>query len=169
MRGGAPQAHRPERRGQTRPTPPRWYPLRMATFLLKTEPDTYAYEDLVRDKRTVWDGVSNPAACKAIRAARKGDEAFIYHTGKEKQIVGLAQIISDPYEDPKQPGTNDRGEPKRPVFDLKPLKKAKAPLTLAEMKADEQFDGFALVRQPRLSVMEVPPTVAKAIRSRTGL
>ena len=141
----------------------------MATFLLKTEPGSYSYDDLVREKRAVWDGVSNPAACKAIRSARKGDEAFIYHTGDEKRIVGLAQITSDSYEDPNQPGLNDRGEPKRPVFDLKPLKKAPTPLTLAEMKGDEQFDGFVLVRQPRLSVMEIPAAIEKAIRSRTGL
>jgi predicted RNA-binding protein with PUA-like domain len=141
----------------------------MAMFLLKTEPETYSYDDLAREKRAVWDGVSNPAACKAIRSARKGDEAFIYHTGKEKQIVGLAQIASDPYEDPNAPGVNDRGEPKRPVFDLKPVKKATSPLTLAEMKGDSGFDGFELVRLPRLSVMAVPAKLEKAIRARTGL
>lgn len=141
----------------------------MPTLLLKTEPDEYSFADLQRDKRTVWSGVSNPAALKSLRAARKGDEAFIYHTGDEKRIVGLARVATAAYEDPERPGRNDAGEPRFAVIDLAPLRAAKAPLTLAAMKADARFKGFALVRQPRLSVMPVPAELDAAIRALTGL
>lgn len=141
----------------------------MATFLLKTEPGDYAWDDLVRDKRAVWDGVRNPGARSQLRKARKGDEAFIYHTGDERRIVGLAAIASDPYEDPADPGENARGEIKAPVFDLKPLRPARAPATLAAIKADPRFADFALVRQARLSVMEVPASLDRALRKMCGL
>jgi len=135
----------------------------MSTFLLKTEPSDYSYDDLVRDRKTVWDGVANPAALKQMRAARKGDLAFIYHTGKEKRIAGLAELASDPYPDPKKKSES------AVVFDLKPKKKATKDYTLADAKADERFEGFALVRQPRLSAMEVPADLAKIIRAGAGL
>ena len=141
----------------------------MATLLLKTEPGDYSFADLQHDKRTVWSGVANPVALKNLRAARKGAEAFIYHTGDEKQIVGLAAVVSEPYEDPKSPGKTPEGEPKFAVVDLKPLRAAKTPLTLAQIKADERFKDFALVRQSRLSVMPVPPELDAAIRALTGL
>lgn len=135
----------------------------MATLLLKTEPSEYAFGDLIRDKRTVWSGVSNAQALSAIRGAKKGDEALIYHTGDEKQIVGLAQIVSDPYPDP------EAGDPKLAVFDLKPLRPVKRPVTLAQIKADPVFAGFALVKQSRLSVMIVPADLDKLLRRLAGL
>jgi predicted RNA-binding protein with PUA-like domain len=141
----------------------------MATFLLKTEPSTFSYSDLVREGKTVWDGVTNPAALAGIRAMRKGDEAFVYHTGEEKAIVGVATVASDPYEDPKKPGLNDRGEPKFAVVDLKPTRAVKSVVTLAAIKADPRFAGFALVRQSRLSVMEVPTALDKLLREMAGL
>ncbi len=141
----------------------------MATFLLKTEPGDYSYDDLAADKGTVWDGVSNPAACIHIRSVAKGDEAFIYHTGNEKAIVGLARITSAAYEDPTKPGLNGKGDIKSPVFDIKPLRKSKTPVTLAEIKADGRFDEFDLVRQGRLSVMPVPARLDKALRKMAGL
>lgn len=141
----------------------------MTTFLLKTEPGDYSWDDLKRDKKTVWDGVSNAAARSYIRKARKGDEAFIYHTGDERRIVGLAKITTDPYEDPGEPGTNSRGEIAAPVFDLKPVRAAPTPVTLAEVKADARFSDFALVRQSRLSVMEVPAPLDRALRKMAGL
>lgn len=141
----------------------------MATFLLKTEPGTYSYEDLVREKRTIWSGVANPAALIALRSARKGDEAFIYHTGDERAIVGLATVVSDPYEDPENPGLNKEGLPRAAVVDLKPIRAAKAALTLDAMKNDDRFKGFDLLRLPRLSVMVVPPAMDKLIRKLTGL
>jgi predicted RNA-binding protein with PUA-like domain len=141
----------------------------MATFLLKTEPGEYAFADLQRDKSTSWTGVSNPGALAALRSMRKGDEAFIYHTGNEKAVVGLARVSRGPYEDPGRRGTTDAGEPKFAAVDLKPVRPAKTPLTLAQIKADQRFKDFALVRQSRLSVMPVPADLDAVIRSLTGL
>ncbi len=135
----------------------------MPTFLLKTEPEDYSFDDLKRDKSTVWDGVSSNPALLQIRRIARGDEAFIYHTGKERRIVGLAKITSDPYPDP------ERDEDKLLVFDIKHLKPAATPVTLAEIKADKRFADFALVRQGRLSVMEVPAKIDKALRTMAGL
>jgi predicted RNA-binding protein with PUA-like domain len=122
----------------------------MNYWLLKTEPTVYSYDDLVRDKRAVWDGVANPAALICIRNARKGDLAFIYHTGDEKKIVGIAEIISDPYPDPKQDNE------KLAVFEIKPLEKLKTPVTLAQIKAIKKYENFTLVKEPRKSVQQVP-------------
>jgi predicted RNA-binding protein with PUA-like domain len=141
----------------------------MATFLLKTEPDCYPWDHLVRDKKAVWDGVSNAQALANIRSMRKGDEAFIYHTGDERAIVGLAKVVSAPYEDPNEPGLNARGEPAVAVVDLKPLRAVRTPVTLAAVKSDPRFKDFALVKQSRLGVMEVPPALDKIIRTLAGL
>ena len=141
----------------------------MTTFLLKTEPDDYSFDDLVRDKRTEWDGVRNPTALMHMRTAKKGDEAYIYHTGKERRIVGIARIVSDVYEDPANPGLTGKGDLKGPLFDIAPGKAAKNPLTLGEIKADPRFAGFDLVRLSRLSAMPVPPKLDAVIRKLTGL
>ena len=119
----------------------------MARFLVKTEPSTYSFADLGRDKRTVWDGVSNPVACRNLATIRKGDTVIVYHTGDEKQAVGLAVAASDAYPDPKL------GNPKRPVVDLAPDQPLKKPVTLAQVKADAMLKSTPLARQPRLSVM----------------
>jgi len=121
----------------------------MNRWLLKTEPSTYSYADLVRERRTTWDGVANPSALSHLRAMRKGDEAFVYHTGDEKAIVGIARVASDAYPDPKL------SDPKRVVVDLEPVRPLEAPVTLATVKADKRFADFALVRISRLSVMPV--------------
>lgn len=141
----------------------------MATFILKTEPTAYSFDDLVREKRCVWTGVRNPAAIAHIRAMRKGDEAFIYHTGDEKSIVGLAKVVSEPYADPDQPGATATGEPKFAVVDLAPVKKAATPVTLAQVKADKRFATFPLVTQGRLSVMPVPAELNSVLRKLSGL
>ncbi len=122
----------------------------------------------MRDTREPWDGVRNPLAMKHMRAVRTGDQAYIYHTGKERQIVGLATVVCDPYEDPSAPGLNADGDPKAPLFDVAPVKAAKTPVTLAEIKADERFAEFVLVRQSRLSVMPVPAPLDKLIRKMAG-
>ncbi|MBK6874960.1 MAG: EVE domain-containing protein [Ignavibacteria bacterium] len=122
----------------------------MNYWLLKTEPSDYTYDDLVKDKKAVWDGVANNAALINIRNARKGDLAFIYHTGDERQIVGIAKLISDPYADPKL------DNPKMAVFDVKPVKKLKTPVTLAQIKADKKYSEFRLIKEGRLSVVSVP-------------
>lgn len=118
------------------------------TWLLKTEPSTYSYADLERNRRTTWDGVRNPAALKHLRAMKAGDQAFIYHTGDERQIVGLAGVISNARPDPK--------DPKLAVVDLEASMRLPKPVTLAVIKSQKKFAGFELVRQPRLSVMLVP-------------
>ena len=119
----------------------------MARFLVKTEPSTYSFADLVKDKRTVWDGVSNPVALKHLATIRKGDTVVVYHTGGEKQAVGLAVAASDAYPDPKL------GDSKRPVVDLAPDRALPTPVTLAQVKADAVLKGTELARLPRLSVM----------------
>lgn len=134
----------------------------MTTFLLKTEPETYSWDDLVREKATEWTGVTNPAALKHMRSAAVGDDVLLYHTGDEKRIVGLARIVSAP-EDVMLGGR------KSVVFRVEPLKPAKTPVTLAEVKADKRFAAFALVREPRLSVMPVPPALDAILRELAGL
>jgi predicted RNA-binding protein with PUA-like domain len=131
----------------------------MAYWLLKTEPSTYSYDDLVRDKKTRWDGVTNSLALKHIRAMKKGDQVFVYHTGDEKSIVGVAEVAGDPYPDPKA------GDPKIVVIDLKPKQRLASPVPLAAIKAKEGFSDFALVRIGRLSVMPVSPEQWKTLLS----
>jgi predicted RNA-binding protein with PUA-like domain len=129
----------------------------VSNWLLKTEPGTYSWDDLVRDKRITWDGVANAAALKNIRAMKKGDLALIYHTGDEKAAIGIADITSDPYPDPKD------ASGKATVIDLKPRQKLAAPVTLATIKADPAFEGFDLIRIGRLSVVPVPEAMWKRI------
>jgi predicted RNA-binding protein with PUA-like domain len=121
----------------------------MNRFLLKTEPTEYSFDDLIAEKRTVWSGVSNPLALKFIRSAKKGDITFIYHTGSEKQIVGIAKIISDAYPDP-----NDKSG-KLFVFDIQPVDRLKKPVLLSAIKSQTTMKDFYLVKMGRLSVMPV--------------
>ena len=119
-----------------------------AYWLLKTEPNDYSYDDLVREGRVVWDGVRNPVAQKHVRAVEPGDQAFVYHTGKEKAVVGIARVESSAYPDPE-------GRAELAVFQISPLDRLRRPVTLAEIKASREFDDWELVRIPRLSVMPV--------------
>ena len=141
----------------------------MTTFIFKTEPGTYSFDDLVRDRRTVWDGITSNAALAHLRTAAKGDEVLVYHTGDVKAIVGLARITADPREDPAHPGKTAKGEPKFVVVDLAPVRAAKSPLSLAQIKADRRFAGLALIKQGRLSVVPVPPAMDAALRKLAGL
>ena len=118
-------------------------------WLLKTEPTAYSWEQLVRDRRTTWDGVKNPLALKHLAAAAKGDEAFVYHTGDVKAVVGVARIVRGGYPDPAQK------DARLVVVDLEPVRPLARPVTLAEMRADAKLAGFDLLRLPRLSVMPV--------------
>jgi predicted RNA-binding protein with PUA-like domain len=120
-------------------------------WLLKTEPEAYSYADLERDGATVWDGVSSNAALKNMRDMRPGDLALIYHTGDERRAIGLAEVTSAPYADPRL------GDPKLVVVDVKALRRLAKPVTLAAVKADPAFADFALVREGRLSVVRVTP------------
>lgn len=118
-------------------------------WLVKSDPEDYSFDDLRRDGKATWDGVSNALALKHIRAMRKGDEVLVYATGKEKAVIGRARVASDPYADPKEK------DPKLAVVDLVPEAPLERPVTLAEIKAEPAFADFALVRIGRLSVMAV--------------
>lgn len=125
----------------------------MAYFLLKTEPSEYNIETLQKDGETVWTGVKNALALKHLRKVKTGDVCFIYHTGSEKQIVGLGEATSDAYAD------SDGAD----VFKVKFKEKFAVPLALTEMKKDKRFENFDLLRLPRLSVMPVAPSLAEYI------
>ncbi len=134
----------------------------MAYWLLKTEPGAYSWDDLCRDKRTVWDGISNPLALKHLRAAGKGDHVLIYHTGKERQAVGVARIVQPHYQDP---GSDD---PRRVVVDISVVKALKEPVTLVQMKADKAFKGWDLLRLSRLSFVPVPEPMWRRLIELSG-
>ena len=118
-------------------------------FLFKEEPSNYSFDALVKDKKAVWSGVKNPVAQKNLRSVKKGDRIFYYHTGDEKQIVGIAKALGDAYPDPAD------ATGKAYVVDVGPVKKLARPVTLKAIKADAWFKDFALVRISRLSVMPV--------------
>ena len=134
----------------------------MAQRLVKEEPDHYSYDQLVKEKKTVWAGVKNPLAQKHLRSISKGDRIFYYHTGKEKAIVAIASAVSDTYPDPKD------ASKKSYVVDVVPVKKLPRPVTLKEIKADSFFKTFALVRISRLSVMPVSDAEWARIESMAG-
>jgi predicted RNA-binding protein with PUA-like domain len=121
----------------------------MAYWLFKEEPDHYSLEDLFRDKRAVWAGVENNLALKHLRSVKKGDRVFYYHTGKEKAVVGVMEVVKGPYSDP------ERDDARFVVVDVKPFSRLARPVSLAEIKANPKFADFALVRISRLSVMPV--------------
>jgi predicted RNA-binding protein with PUA-like domain len=118
-------------------------------WLVKEEPDQYSFDRFVADGSTVWSGVRNPLAQKNLRAMKKGDRVFYYHTGNEKAVVGTAKVTETAYPDPKDKSG------KLVVVELAADKRLKRPVTLAEIKASGRFADFALVRLPRLSVMPV--------------
>jgi len=130
----------------------------MKYFLAKTEPETYSIDDLEREKRTAWDGVTNPQAVRAIREMRPGDRVFIYHSGGVSSVVGFATVASEPRDDPKNP--------KSAVVDLEFAGRIDPPATLAEIKQSGKFNDWALVRQGRLSTMAAPEKFVAWMRER---
>ena len=126
-------------------------------WLFKTEPSAYSFADLAAAGRATWDGVKNPLALKHLASVKPGDDVFIYHTGDEKAVVGVARAVGRPYPDPK------KKDPKLLVVDLEALRPLPAPVTLAAIKASKSFAGFDLVRLPRLSVMPVAEEHAREI------
>lgn len=130
----------------------------MAYFLAKTDPETYSVHDLAREGKTVWDGVTNPQAVRAIREMRPGDRVFIYHSGGVSGIVGLASVESEPRPDPKNP--------KSVLVDLAFLGHLDPPTTLADIKQSRKFAEWALVRQGRLSTMAAPDRFVTWLRIR---
>ena len=131
----------------------------MALWLFKEEPECYSFADLERDGSTIWSGVTNALAQKHLRAIKKGDRIFFYHTGKEKAVVGIMEATADASLDP------DDESGKRVVVTLKPLRKLNTPVTLAAIKADKAFAAWELVRMSRLSVMPVPEDLWKKIEA----
>ncbi len=123
----------------------------MAHWILKTEPSTYSFQQLVRERTATWDGVTNPVALKHLRGMAKGDGVLVYHTGGEKACVGLATVVSAPYADPKDSALV--------VVDLEAGRALPSPVTLAAIKAHPAFAEHGLVRMGRLSV--VPTTAAQ--------
>ena len=121
----------------------------MAYWLAKTEPESYSYDDLQKLGRDRWNGVKNFTALKHMESMKPDDLIFIYHTGKEKAIVGVAKVVSAPYPDPTE--TDSRFI----VVDVEPRYRLNRPVTLKEVKADATFEHWELVRQSRLSVMPV--------------
>jgi predicted RNA-binding protein with PUA-like domain len=119
----------------------------MNYWLLKSEPDVYAYADLARDGQTVWDGVNNNLALKYIRTMTIGDLALIYHTGDERRAVGIAEVISAPYADPQL------HDPKRAVVDVKAVRALPFCVSLAQLKQEPVFADSELLRIARLSVV----------------
>jgi predicted RNA-binding protein with PUA-like domain len=132
-------------------------------WILKTDADTYPFEQLERERRAVWDGVTNALALKHIRSMAPGDEALIYHSNVGKELVGLARIVSPPYPDPK------RQDPKLVVVDLEAGRRLPRPVSLAAVKADPAFSDLGLVRMSRLSVIPVPAEQWKKLLSMAGL
>jgi predicted RNA-binding protein with PUA-like domain len=125
-------------------------------FLAKTEPSVYSIDQLASDGKTVWDGIKNPQALRAVRAMHPKDRVFIYHSGGESSLVGLAEVVSEARPDPK--------DEKSFVVDLKYLKHLSRPVTLREVKESGLFADFALVKQSRLSTMEVPKSFVDWLR-----
>lgn len=123
----------------------------MSYWLVKSEPDKYSWDQFVKDKKTHWDGVRNFAARNNLRAMKKGDQVFYYHSNEGMEIVGIAQVVKEAYQDP----TTD--DPNWVVVDLKPVKAFKRPVSLAQIKADMRLTNMALVRLGRLSVQPVTP------------
>ena len=121
----------------------------MAYWLLKTEPEQYAFEDLVRDRTTAWTGVKNPQAQANLRAMRAGDKAIVYHSG-ERRAVGIAEVARTAYPDPTAGGDYV-------CVDLRAVEPLPAPVPLEALKLEPAFEGSALLRQGRLSVVPLSP------------
>jgi predicted RNA-binding protein with PUA-like domain len=130
----------------------------MSYFLAKTDPETYSIENLEREKKTVWDGVTNPQAVRAIRQMHPGDRVFVYHSGGVSGVVGLAVVRSEARADPKNP--------KSALVDLAFAGRLNPPTSLAEIKQSKKFDDWALVRQGRLSTMAAPEKFVEWMRAR---
>lgn len=132
----------------------------MKYFLAKSEPGVYSIDDLAREGRTVWDGVRNAQAVQAILSMKEGDVVFVYHSGGESRIVGVARVVKAGRHDPK--------DAKSAVMDLEFVSKLETPVTLAEIKQSGLFTDWALVRQSRLSTMAVPDPAVKWIKKKAA-
>jgi predicted RNA-binding protein with PUA-like domain len=136
----------------------------MAHWLVKSEPSVYSWANLVKDKRTHWNGVRNFQAAANLKAMKIGDSVFFYHSNEEKAVVGVAEVVKTYYPDPSD-ATGKFG-----MVDLKAAKPLKQPVTLAQVKAEPELATIALVRQSRLSVMPIDAKAwAKIVKLGGGL
>ncbi len=131
-------------------------------WLFKTEPSVYSYQQLEKDKKTIWDGVKNNLALKNLNDIEKGDQILIYHTGDEKAAVGVARALSGAYPDPSQKN------PRMLVVDIEAVKPLPRPVTLAEVKTNSKLANFDLVRLSRLSIMKVSEEQWNIIEAMAG-
>jgi len=134
----------------------------VAFWLLKTEPTVFSYDDLVRLGRDKWDGVRNWAALGHMAGMRPADLCLFYHTGEERQAVGVCRVVSEPYPEPGQDDARIR------LVDVEPAYRFPRPVPLAAIKADPAFTDWALVRQSRLSIMPVPEPLWHRIHAMAG-
>lgn len=134
----------------------------MAHWLVKSEPAKYAYADLERDGRTVWDGVRNNAAALHLKAMKVGDEVLYYHSQEGLAVVGIARVVREAFADASDPSG------RFVAVELAPVRALKRPVTLAEMKAEPKLDGMAMLRQSRLSVSPVSDGEWAAILQMAG-
>ena len=135
----------------------------MNYWLAKSEPSKYSFDQLVKDKKTIWDGVRNYAARNNLRAMKKGDQVLFYHSNEGKEIVGIAEVAKEAYQDPTTEDTN------WVVVELKPIKALPEPVTLAAIKAEPSLATIELVRLSRLSVSIVTPNEFKKVLKMGGL
>jgi len=131
-------------------------------WLFKTEPSVYSFQELVKEKKTVWDGVKNNLALKHLSNVKKGDRIIVYHTGDEKAAVGIAEATSGAYPDP------GKKDPKLLVVDIKPIEAFPRSVTLAEVKSNAKLKNFDLARLPRLSIMPVSEEQWAILREMAG-
>ena len=134
----------------------------MAYWLIKSEPSAYSWDQLVEEKKTVWSGVRNYAARLHLRAMKKGDLAFYYHSNEGTEIVGIAKIVKEAYQDPTT--TDDKWV----AVDVAPHKKLKKPVSISEIKSDKRLANMALVRISRLSVQPVTEEEWKIVMEKAG-
>lgn len=135
----------------------------MQYWLMKSEPDAYAWDQLVREGRGRWDGVRNALAARNLKAMKKGDRAFFYHSNIGKEIVGVMEIASEAYPDPTD------GTGRWVMVDVIPVAPANTPVGLGQIKADKRFADLALVKFSRLSVQPVSPAHWKALCKMAGI
>jgi len=134
----------------------------MAYWLVKSEPSSYSFEQLVKDKKTAWTGVRNYAARIHLNAMKKGDEVLYYHSNEGTEVVGIAKVFKEAYQDPS---TDDN---RWVAVDLKPVRRLKKPVSLSEIKNDSRLSGMALVRLGRLSVQPVTEEEWKIVTEMAG-
>lgn len=133
-----------------------------STWLVKTEPETFGWADLVQEQTAMWDGVRSLEARKHLRAMKVGDSVFVYHSGKERAVVGLGVVVREAYPDP----TAEEGD--WSAVDIRAERAVKVPVTLATIKADKAFAECPLVRRARLSVMPIEPALFRRLLILSG-